>query len=120
MKLKDKSLLRQQCYINGQWLDADSSETLDVTNPATGRKIGTVPKMGAKETRAAINAANKAWAGWRGLLAKDRANIMRTWFNLIMENVDDLATLMTAEQGKPLAEAKGETAYAASFIEWFA
>lgn len=120
MKLDDKTLLRQQCYVNGDWCDADSGETLVVTNPATGKKLGTVPKMGAKETRAAINAANKAWSGWRSMLAKERAAILRRWFNLIMENADDLATLMTAEQGKPLAEAKGEVAYAASFIEWFA
>lgn len=120
MKLKDKSLFRQQCYIDGQWLDADGGEKLDVLNPATGKKLGTVPKMGEKETRRAIKAADKAWAGWRGMLAKERANILRNWFNLMMENAEDLAVIMTAEQGKPLAEAKGEIAYAASFIEWFA
>ncbi|MEQ8666932.1 MAG: NADP-dependent succinate-semialdehyde dehydrogenase [Rhodospirillales bacterium] len=120
MKLNDKSLFRQQCYIDGEWVDADSGETFDVLNPATGKKLGTVPKMGAKETRRAIKAADKSWAGWRSLLAKERAAILRKWFNLMMENAEDLAVLMTAEQGKPLAEAKGEIAYAASFIEWFA
>ncbi|MEZ5832835.1 MAG: NADP-dependent succinate-semialdehyde dehydrogenase [Dongiaceae bacterium] len=120
LSLKDPSLFRQQCYINGQWVDADSGKTIDVTNPATGEVLGTIPNMGAAETRRAIEAANAAWAGWRKKTAKERANILRKLFNLMMENQEDLAVLMTAEQGKPLAEAKGEIAYAASFIEWFA
>ncbi len=120
LSLKDPSLFRQQCYINGQWADADSGKTIDVTNPATGEVLGTVPNMGAAETRRAIEAANAAWGPWRKKTAKERANILRKWFNLMMENQDDLGVLMTAEQGKPLAEAKGEVAYAASFIEWFA
>ena len=120
LSLKDPSLLRQQCYINGQWVDADSSKTIDVTNPATGEVLGTIPQMGAAETRRAIEAANAAWPAWRKKTAKERANILRKLFNLMMENQEDLAVLMTAEQGKPLAEAKGEIAYAASFIEWFA
>jgi len=120
MQLKDQSLFRQQCYINGSWVDADSGETQAVSNPATGEQIGTVPKMGAAETRRAIEAANNAWADWRSKLAKERAAILRKWFDLMIENTDDLAILMTAEQGKPLAEAKGEIAYSASFIEWFA
>ncbi|MBT3556936.1 MAG: NADP-dependent succinate-semialdehyde dehydrogenase [Rhodospirillales bacterium] len=120
MELKDQSLFRQQCYIDGAWIDADSGETQAVSNPATGEQLGTVPKMGAAETKRAIEAANAAWGAWRGLLAKERANILRNWFNLMIENTDDLAVLMTAEQGKPLAEAKGEIVYAASFIEWFA
>ncbi len=120
MQLKDQSLFRQQCYIDGAWVDADSGEIQPVSNPATGEQIGTVPKMGAAETRRAIDAANAAWAGWRGLLAKERAAILRKWYNLMLENADDLAVLMTAEQGKPLAESKGEIGYAASFIEWFA
>jgi succinate-semialdehyde dehydrogenase/glutarate-semialdehyde dehydrogenase len=120
LPLKDPSLFRQQCYIDGKWLDADSGKTIDVTNPATGEVLGTIPMMGTAETRRAIEAANKAWGAWRKKTAKERANILRKLFNLMMENQEDLAVLMTAEQGKPLAEAKGEVAYAASFIEWFA
>ncbi len=120
MQLKNASLFRQQCYVNGQWLDADSGETIDVTNPANGEVIATVPKMGVAETRAAIDAAHEAQVGWRNLLAKERAAILRRWFDLMMENQEDLAHLMTREQGKPLAEARGEIAYAASFLEWFA
>src|SRR5690349_13439503 len=120
LSLKDPSLFRQQCYINGAWADADSGKTIDVTNPATGEVLGTIPNMGTAETRRAIEAANAAWAGWRKKTAKERANILRKLFNLMMENQEDLAILMTAEQGKPLAESKGEIAYAASFIEWFA
>lgn len=120
MKLSDPKLFRQQCYINGAWVDADSGETIDVTNPATGEKLGTIPKAGAAETRRAIEAANTAWPAWRAKTAKERSIILRKWFELMMANQDDLGTLMTAEQGKPLAEAKGEIAYAASFIEWFA
>jgi succinate-semialdehyde dehydrogenase/glutarate-semialdehyde dehydrogenase len=120
LSLKDPSLFRQQCYINGQWVDADSGKTIDVTNPATGEVLGTIPNMGTAETRRAIEAANAAWAGWRKKTAKERANVLRKLFNLMMENQEDLAILMTAEQGKPMAESKGEVAYAASFIEWFA
>jgi len=120
MQLKDSKLFRQQCFIDGQWVDADSGETIDVTNPATGEKLGTVPKAGAAETRRAIEAANAAWPAWRAKTAKERSIILRKWFDLMMANQEDLGTLMTAEQGKPLAEAKGEVGYAASFIEWFA
>ena len=120
MQLNDSNLFRQQCYIDGAWVDADSGETIDVTNPATGEKLGTVPKMGAAETKRAIEAANAAWPAWRAKTAKERSQILRKWFDLMMANQDDLGTLMTAEQGKPLAEAKGEVGYAASFIEWFA
>ncbi|EHS6011958.1 TPA: aldehyde dehydrogenase family protein [Escherichia coli] len=120
MKLNDSNLFRQQALINGEWLDANNGEVIDVTNPANGDKLGSVPKMGADETRAAIDAANRALPVWRALTAKERANILRNWFNLMMEHQDDLARLMTLEQGKPLAEAKGEISYAASFIEWFA
>lgn len=120
LQLKDPLLLRQQCYIDGKWTDADSGETIEVTNPANDEVIATVPKMGADETRVAIEAANRAWPAWRALTAKERSTILRNWFNLIMENADDLALLMTSEQGKPLAEAKGEVVYGASFIEWFA
>jgi succinate-semialdehyde dehydrogenase / glutarate-semialdehyde dehydrogenase len=120
LPLKDPSLFRQQCYINGKWVDADSGKTIEVNNPATGEILGTVPSLGAAETRRAIEAANAAWPAWRKKTAKERANILRKWFNLMMENQDDLGMLMTAEQGKPLAEAKGEIAYGASFVEWFA
>ncbi len=119
LQLKDPTLLRQQAYINGAWSDADNGETHPVTNPATGEQIGTVPRMGAAETRRAIDAANAAWPAWRKKTAKERAAILRKWNDLILENTDDLALLMTAEQGKPLAESRGEVAYGASFIEWF-
>ena len=120
MQLKDSSLFRQQCYVAGEWCDAADGATLPVSNPATAEVLGTVPKMGAAETRRAIDAAEKAFPAWRALTGKARAGILRRWFDLMMENQDDLAVLMTAEQGKPLAESKGEIAYAASFIEWFA
>ncbi len=120
LELGDAKLLRQQCYIDGQWADADGGKVIDVTNPATGEVIATVPNMGTDETRRAIEAAEAAMPAWRAKTAGERAKIMRAWFNLMMENQDDLGRLMTAEQGKPLAEAKGEIAYAASFIEWFA
>jgi len=120
MQLKDSALFRQQSLIDGIWSDADSGQTLTVTNPSTGAALGTVPKMGAVETRRAIEAANRALPGWRALTAKQRANLLRRWFELVLEHQDDLARLMTLEQGKPLAEARGEIIYAASFIEWFA
>src|SRR5712672_922717 len=119
MKLQDQKLFRQQCYIDGEWVDAYDRATIPVKDPASGEMLGTVPKMGAEETRRAIEAANKALPAWRGKTAKERAQILRRWFDLMMANQDDLATLMTAEQGKPLAESKGEIAYAAAFIEWF-
>lgn len=117
--LKDATLFRQQCYINGEWLDADSKATIPVKNPATGTILGTVPKMGSLETRRAIEGANAAWPAWRARTAKERGAILRKWFELLMANQEDLAKLMTAEQGKPLAESKGEVAYGASFVEWF-
>src|SRR5713101_8115952 len=119
MKLKDEKLFRQHCYIDGEWVDAISRATIPVKNPANGETLGTVPKMGAEETRRAIEAADKALPAWRGKTAKERAQILRRWFDLMMANQEDLATLMTAEQGKPLAESRGEIAYAAAFIEWF-
>ena len=120
MKLNDPSLLRQQCYVDGAWCNADSGETVAVTNPATGEVLGTVPKMGAGETRRAIEAAERAWPAWRSKTAKERAVVLRRWHDLMMENQEDLAVLMTAEQGKPLAESRGEIVYGASFIDWFA
>jgi succinate-semialdehyde dehydrogenase / glutarate-semialdehyde dehydrogenase len=120
MQLKDTQLFRQQAFVDGVWLDSDSGQTIKVNNPATNEILGTVPKMGAAETRRAIEAADKALPAWRALTAKERSNKLRRWFELMIENQDDLARLMTLEQGKPLAEAKGEIVYAASFIEWFA
>ncbi|MGK5077467.1 NADP-dependent succinate-semialdehyde dehydrogenase [Janthinobacterium sp. HLX7-2] len=120
LQLKDPTLLRHQAYLNGAWVDADGGQTLNVTNPATGEHIGTVPLMGAAETRRAIEAANAAWPAWRKKTAKERAAVLRRWHDLILENADDLALIMTTEQGKPLAEAKGEVQFGASFIEWFA
>jgi len=118
-ELKDMSLFRQQCYVNGEWIDADSGKTIDVTNPADDSLLGTIPKLGTTETRRAIEAADAAWPAWRKKTAKERSAILRRWFDLMMENQDDLGKLMTLEQGKPLAEAKGEIAYGASFVEWF-
>ncbi|MBT3793246.1 MAG: NADP-dependent succinate-semialdehyde dehydrogenase [Rhodospirillales bacterium] len=119
MKLKDKSLFRQKCYVDGQWIDADDGKTFAVNNPANNRKLGTVPSLGQKQTRAAIKAANAAWPAWRAKTAKERGAILHKWYKLMIDNADDLATIMTLEQGKPLAEAKGEVVYASSFIEWF-
>ncbi|HET7204725.1 MAG TPA: NADP-dependent succinate-semialdehyde dehydrogenase [Steroidobacteraceae bacterium] len=120
LNLKDPALLRQQCYVDGAWLDAQGGGAVKVTNPATGLVLGTVPSLSAAETRAAIDAASAAFPGWAARTAKDRANLLRVWHDLMLAHADDLATLMTAEQGKPLAEARGEVLYAASFIEWFA
>ncbi len=120
MKLKDPSLFRQQCHVNGKWVDAAGGATLPVTNPATGEKLGTVPAINAAGTEAAVAAAHAAFPAWAAKTAKERAAILRRWHDLMMANADDLAMLMTAEQGKPLAESRGEIGYAASFIEWFA
>ncbi|MBO9537404.1 NADP-dependent succinate-semialdehyde dehydrogenase [Herbaspirillum sp.] len=120
LQLKDPSLLRQQAYLDGRWCDADDGTAFDVFNPANGQRLGQVPQMGAAETRRAIAAANAAWPAWKKRTAKERSAILRRWHELMLANADDLALLMTAEQGKPLAEAKGEIGYAASFIEWFA
>jgi succinate-semialdehyde dehydrogenase/glutarate-semialdehyde dehydrogenase len=119
VKLKDPALLRDRCFIDGAWCAADGGAALDVTNPATSEKLGSIPNMGAAETRRAIAAAAAALPAWRARTAKERAVIMRRWFDLMTENQGDLAILMTAEQGKPLAESKTEILYAASFIEWF-
>jgi len=119
-ELKDPTLFKQQAYIAGQWVDADSGETIAVTNPATGEQLGTVPMCGTAETVRAIVAADKAQRVWRDVPAKQRSAVLRKLNDLMLANADDLALIMTSEQGKPLAEAKGEIAYAASFIEWFA
>ena len=119
LQLQDPSLWRRQGFIDGAWLDADDGATLAVVDPATGMTLGKVPRMGAAETRRAIAAAQAALPGWRARTGKERAAVLRRWYELLMANQDDLAALMTAEQGKPLTESRGEIAYAASFIEWF-
>jgi succinate-semialdehyde dehydrogenase/glutarate-semialdehyde dehydrogenase len=118
--LKEPALLRQQCYVDGRWIDADARSTFDVVNPATGIRIGTAPMMGAGETRRAIDAANKAWPAWRAKTAKERSAIVRKWAELQLAHADDLALILTTEQGKPLAESKGEVAIGAAYTEWFA
>lgn len=120
MSVQNTVLFRQQAFIDGEWVHADNGRVITVTNPATGETVGTVPRMGAAETRRAIEAANRALPAWRSLTAKERAVKLRRWFELMMANQEALARLMTVEQGKPLAESRGEIAYAASFIEWFA
>ncbi len=120
IKLQDAKLLREQCYIDGAWAAADSGGTIPVHNPATDAQIGVIPNMGTKETRRAIEAAARALPPWSARTAKERAVLLRRWFDLMLVHQQDLAVLMTAEQGKPLAESKGEIAYAASFLEWFA
>jgi succinate-semialdehyde dehydrogenase/glutarate-semialdehyde dehydrogenase len=120
LPLKDPELFRQANCIDGQWVQADGGKTIAVRNPSTGEVVGQVPAMGAAETRRAIEAAHRAQPAWRAMLAKERSAILRRLFDLMLENTDDLAAIMTAEQGKPLSESKGEIAYAASFLEWFA
>ncbi|MEE2931861.1 MAG: NAD-dependent succinate-semialdehyde dehydrogenase [Pseudomonadota bacterium] len=120
MQLKDKGLFREQCYINGEWVDADSGVTFDVNNPATNQRLGSVPKMGADETRRAVQFASDAYPAWRALTAKERGAILRRWYELMLQHQEDLALLMTSEQGKPLPEARGEVLYGAAFIDWFA
>ena len=119
MKLKDKKLFRQRCYVDGAWVGAKDGSTFGVNNPADDSTLGTVPSLGQAETRRAIEAAEKAWPAWRAKTAKERAAILRRWYELIIANADDLAVIMTSEQGKPLAESKGEVIYSASFVEWF-
>ena len=120
LDLNNPALLREQAYINGQWVSAVDGQTFDVTNPADGSLVASVPQLDVEATRTAITAADAAWPAWRAKTAKERSAILRRWFNLILENKDDLAAIMTAEQGKPLAESAGEVVYGASFIEWFA
>lgn len=120
LTLQDPTLLKSQGYINGQWLDADDGATIQVCNPATGVLVGTVPHMGAAAAQQAITAAQQAFECWKRRTADDRARVLRRWYELMLQHQDDLALIMTSEQGKPLAEAQGEIAYAASYIEWFA
>ena len=120
LRLDDAELFRQQCFVAGRWVDAESNETIDVTNPATNEVIGSVPNMGASESQTAIDAAAGAWSAWRGQTAKHRSVVLRRWFELIVDAREDLSRIMTLEQGKPLAESRAEMAYSASFVEWFA
>ena len=120
MELKDRKLFRQEAYIDGQWCAADSGKTVTVTNPANGEELGTIPNMDVAETKRAIAAAKGAFPAWRKLLPQERTDILIRWHDLILENKEDLALMMTLEQGKPLAEARGEIDYAASFVQWFA
>ncbi len=119
MQLRDPTLLKDRCYLDGRWVEADSGECFAVWDPATGTQVGSVPALGEAETRRAIAAAQGAWPDWRERTAAERGLILRRWFELMMANLEDLAQLMTAEQGKPLAEARGEIHYGASFLEWF-
>ena len=119
LPLQNQSLFREQAFVGGRWIAADSGERVEVTDPASGAVIGTIPKLSAIETRRAIEAAEKALPDWRARTAKERAVILRRWYDLMMQHQEDLAVLMTLEQGKPLAESRGEIAYAAAFIEWF-
>src|SRR3954463_3454504 len=118
LSLKDPKLFREQCYIGGEWVGG--ANTIPVRNPATQEVLGTVPRLGAEEARRAIDAAERAWPAWRAKTGKERAGLLRKWYELMMASQEDLAQILTAEQGKPLAEARGEIAYGASFIEWFA
>lgn len=120
VQLADPELLENRCLVGGEWVSAPSGESITICNPATGEPIGTVPSMGREDTRRAIETADTAWGEWRLQSGKQRANLLRAWFDLIMANQEDLAVLMTSEQGKPLTESRGEVAYAASFVEWFA
>lgn len=120
MQLNDPELFRQKCFVNGEWRNSSSGKVIEVDNPATGEVIGTIPSFDVGEIQDAIDAAHRAWEPWRRLSGKERAVRLRAWFDLVIQHQDDIATLMTYEQGKPLAEARGETVYAASFLEWFA
>lgn len=120
MRIQNTDLLRERCYIGGEWIEADDGALLDVTDPASGEVIARVPAMGAAEARRAIESADQAWPAWRELTAAARGALLRRWHDLMLEHQEDLARLMTAEQGKPLAEARGEVVYAASFFDWFA
>lgn len=120
LNLQDETLFRQQCHINGHWRDADSGETMPVHDPATGAILGSIPRMGEAETRRAIRAAEAAWTAWRKRPPAERGRLIRRWYELMLDNREDLARIMTAEQGKPLNESRGEIGYAASFLEWFA
>ncbi|MGE4651154.1 MAG: NAD-dependent succinate-semialdehyde dehydrogenase, partial [Myxococcota bacterium] len=119
-KLQDAALLRDRCYVGGEWVGASGDGHFEVTNPASGERVGQVPAFTSEDTRRAIEIAHEAWGGWRARTGKERAHLMRGWYELILQHQEDLALLMTLEQGKPLVGSRGEVAYGASFIEWFA
>ena len=119
MKITESKFYRDKCYINGEWITSDSGETISVNNPATLEEIGTVPKCETAETKRAIEAANEAWPEWRAKSARQRSDILRKWFDLMIQNKEELAQMMTIEQGKPINESRGEIGYGASFVEWF-
>ena len=119
MKFQDFKLYRNKNYIDGEWVDSDSGDTISVNNPANLKEIGTVPKCGTSETKKAIESANNAWPEWKAKSARQRSEILRKWFDLIIKNKEELAQIMTTEQGKPINESRGEIVYGASFIEWF-
>ena len=119
MNITDSKFYRDKCYINGEWIGADSGETISVNNPATLKEIGTVPKCETAETKRAIEAANEAWPEWKAKSARQRSDILRKWFDLMIKNKEELAQIMTIEQGKPINESRGEIGYGASFVEWF-
>ncbi|MGE8590391.1 MAG: aldehyde dehydrogenase family protein, partial [Alcaligenes sp.] len=120
LQLKDPDLLREAMLIDGQWVQAENGQTIEVRNPATGELVARVPNGGERETQRAVAAAERAMKSWRKTLPKERSKVLRKLFDLMLENIDDLAIIMTAEQGKPLVESRGEILYAAGFIEWFA
>ncbi|SVC31040.1 uncharacterized protein METZ01_LOCUS283894, partial [marine metagenome] len=120
MEIKNKELFKQQCFVNGKWINANNNEKIEVNNPATLEIIGSVPKCDADETKNAIESANSAFKDWKIKTAKERSIVLKKWHDLILENIDDLAHIMTVEQGKPLAEAKGEILMGATYIEFFA
>ena len=120
MKLRDEELFCSRCYVNGQWLESREGRRLRVFDPASGERIGSVPAFGRSETAAAITAAHAAWAPWRALTARERSRLLRRWYDLLIRNLDDLAQIMTAEQGKPLGEAREEVRYGANYVEWYA
>ena len=120
MKIKNTTLFKQQAFINGQWVNSSNNEQLAVTNPANQSILGSVPKLTVEQIKLAITSADNAWEAWRNMVANDRSAIIRKWYELIIENQDDLAIIMTLEQGKPISEARGEVLYGTSFVEWFA
>ena len=119
-QLKDKELFKQQCFIDGKWISSDDGETFDILNPSDATLIGTMPNVKKSETIRAVDAAKKAWSNWKKLTGKERSIIIRRWHDLILENIDDLALIMTLENGKPIADSRGEIIYASWFVEWFA
>ena len=120
MDIANKKLFKQQCFIDGEWINSEKNETINVNNPATNEIIGNVPNCGKQETTKAILAAEKSWKEWKSKTSKERSIILKKWYRLIEDNHEDLAKIMTIEQGKPMAESRGEITYGASFVEWFA